>query len=66
MTRKSKGMRKWDAFCLREGPPKTVVIDGIYGRIVKNSTCSSVNDFDVIGKGLKNCRPIRLQTCEGI
>ena len=35
-------------FCIREGAPETLVIDGIYGRIGKNSVWMDVQLFTIL------------------
>lgn len=55
-TRETKGMR----LCIREGAPESVVTDGIYRfradcKKFCLDGCSAVYDFDVFGRGLKNC-----------
>ena len=55
-TRETKGMR----LCIREGAPESVVTDGIYRfradcKKFCLDGCSAVLDFDVFGRGLKNC-----------
>jgi hypothetical protein len=49
--------------CIREGAPESLVIDGIYGRSGKNSVWMDIyeeKNYEVFGRGLKNCMDVDL------